>query len=406
MSPGTLRHKGNFFALLDMDIKKLYKKYSLNTYTRLGPVFVKGKGSFLWDQNHRSYLDLFPGWGVSILGHSHPRLAKVIAHQAKRLIHLPNNLFSVEQALLAKKIVDKSFPSKVFFANSGAEAVEGALKLSRLFGKGDRYEVITMENSFHGRTFGALSATGQKKYKQAFKPLVSGFKEARFNDFCDFKNKITPKTAAVMLELIQGEGGVNVADKEYIQKLCAYCRAKNILLIIDEVQTGMARTGKLFCYQNYGIKPDIMILSKGLGAGVPISAIVVNNRIAGLIKPGMHASTFGGSPLICRVCREVFNIIDKENIVSKTVKSGRDLNKRLQELKKKFSFIKQIRIKGLMSGLELDIESMPVFKKCLEKKLIVNSTHGNVIRIMPALNIEPRNLARGMDIFEKVLGEF
>ncbi|MDD3296788.1 MAG: aspartate aminotransferase family protein [Candidatus Omnitrophica bacterium] len=389
-----------------MDIKQLYKKYSLNTYTRLGPVFLKGKGSFLWDQNRRRYLDLFPGWGVSILGHSHPRLAKIIARQAKCLIHLPNNLFSVEQALLAKKIVDKSFPAKVFFANSGAEAVEGAVKLSRLFGKGSRYEVITMKNSFHGRTFGALSATGQKKYKEVFKPLVPGFKEARFNDFCDFKRKVTAKTAAVMLELIQGEGGVNVADKDYVQKLYAYCKAKNILLIIDEVQTGMARTGKLFCYQNYGIMPDIMILSKGLGAGVPISAIVVSNRISGLIKPGMHASTFGGSPLICRVCREVFDIIEMDGIILKTVKSGKYLNERLQALKSKFSFIKQIRIKGLMAGIELDIESLPVFKKCLEKKLIVNSTHGNVIRIMPALNIEQNNLTQGIDIFEEALKRF
>jgi len=388
-----------------MNTKNLFKKYSLNTYTRCGPVFVKGKGSWLWDQEGKKYLDLFPGWGVSILGHSHPKVVEAISKQARKMIHLPNNLYFKEQALLAEEIVKKSFPSKVFFGNSGAEAVEGAIKFSRLFGKGKRYEVISMKDSFHGRTFGALSATAQEVYKKPFKPILPGFKSAKFNDFESFKKQVTPKTVAVILELIQGEGGVNIASKEYIRKLKDFCKKNNILIIIDEVQTGMGRTAKLFCYQNYYLVPDVLILSKGLGAGVPISALVVNKRIADLIKPGMHASTFGGSPLVSEVSRQVFKIIEKEQIINNVQDKGSYLLKRLYDLKSKFSFIKDARGIGLMTGLELDIDSYPIFLECLKKKLVINSTHKKVLRIMPALNVTKLELDKGLKILEEVLSK-
>ncbi len=385
-----------------MDIKKLFREYSLNTYTRYGPVFVKGKGSWLWDDKGRAYLDLFPGWGVSILGHAHPKIAQVIQSQAKCLIHIPNNLYFKEQALLAQEIVKLSFPGKVFFANSGAEAVEGAIKFSRLFGKGKRFEVITMKNSFHGRTFGALSATAQKKHKDSFKPLLPGFKQAVFNDFESFKSKVNSKTAAVILELVQGEGGVNIADKEYVHKLRDFCRKHKILLIVDEVQTGMGRTAKLFCCQNYSLIPDIMILSKGLGAGVPISALVVKKNIADIIKPGMHASTFGGSPLVSRVSLEAFRIIKQDKLIKNARIKGDYLKESLRAFKKKFSFIKEVRGIGLMVGLELKIDSFPIFLKCLQKKLIINSTHKNVLRIMPALSVTKLELDKGLKILEEV----
>jgi len=399
----------------EASIKKLYKKYSLNTYTRCGPVFVKGKGSWLWDEKGSRYLDLFPGWGVSILGHAHPRIAQTIGKQAKKLIHLPNNLYFKEQALLAQEITMKSFPAKVFFANSGAEAVEGAIKFSRLFGcqrdgrfsgKGKRYEVISMENSFHGRTFGALSATAQQAYKKPFKPILPGFKVAKFNDFESFKRQVTPKTVAVILELIQGEGGINIAGKEYIQKLKEFCNRKKILIIIDEVQTGIGRTAKLFCYQNYALIPDILILSKGLGAGVPISALVINKKIADLMKPGMHASTFGGSPLVSKVSREVFKIIEQEKLIKNTKDKGSYLIKGLYALKKKFPFVKEVRGIGLMTGLELEIDSYPIFLECLKEKLLINSTHKKVLRIMPALNVTKPELDKGLKILEKVLARF
>ena len=388
-----------------MDIKKLYKQYSLNTYTRVGPVFVKGQGSWLWDERGNKYLDLLPGWGVSILGHCHPEIAKVISRQAKELVHLPNNLFSKEQALLAAEIVRRSFPAKVFFANSGAEAIEGAIKFSRLFGQGKRYEIITMKNSFHGRTFGALSATAQSKYKKPFRPILKGFKEARFNDFESFKSKVTSKTVAVLLELIQGEGGINVADKEYIKQLKEYCQKHNLLFMVDEVQTGMARTGKFFAYQNYSFTPDIMVLSKGLGAGVPISALVVKKAIADKFQPGMHASTFGGSPLVTRVSREVFKIIERENILNNVKQMGEYLYKRLSALKEKYSFIKEVRGKGLMLGLELSTDAQPLFLRCLEKKLVINATHKTVLRLLPALNVTKDELDKGLEILEEVFKE-
>ncbi len=383
-------------------IKKAFKDYSLNTYTRCGPVFVKGKGSWLWDDQGKVYLDLFPGWGVSILGHAHPKITAAINQQTRQLIHLPNNLYFKEQVLLAKEIVRRSFPAKVFFANSGAEAVEGAIKFSRLFGKGKRYEMIVMKNSFHGRTFGALSATAQKKHKVLFRPLLPGFKEAKFNDFISFKKKVTPKTVAVILELVQGEGGVNIASGEQINKIKNFCQKHKILFIVDEVQTGMGRTGKLFCYQNYALIPDIVILSKGLGAGVPISALVIKRAIADIIKPGMHASTFGGSPLVSRVSREVFKVIEQESLIKNAIVKGKYLRSRLVALKKKFSFIKEVRGIGLMVGLELKIDSYPIFLKCLDKKLIINSTHKKVLRIMPALNVKTGELDKGLKILESV----
>ncbi|UCD16016.1 MAG: aspartate aminotransferase family protein [Candidatus Omnitrophota bacterium] len=383
--------------------EKMFKEYVLPTYTRVGPVFVKGKGSFLWDEEANKYLDLFPGWGVSILGHCHPRIVKAISRQAAKLIHLPNNLYFKEQAALAKEIVNSSFASKVFFANSGAEAVEAALKFSRVYGrKGRRHEIIVMKNSFHGRTFGALSATAQPKYKAPFKPLLSSFKQAQFNDFSDFKKKVTPKTVGVILELIQGEGGVNVAKLDYVKKVREHCRENDLLFILDEVQTGMARTGELFCYQNYGVSPDIMVLSKGLGAGVPISAILVKKQIADIIEPGMHASTFGGSPFVSRVSLEVFKIIKEEKILSNVRKLSFYLFGRLRQFKKKFKVIKEIRGMGFMAGIELKVKSAPVFEEALKRRLIINSTHGNVLRIMPALNIKKQELEQGLNILEGI----
>lgn len=387
-------------------VKDLFAKYSLATYTRVGPVFVKGRGSWLWDEDGARYLDLFPGWGVSVLGHCHPKIVEAIETQAKKLIHLPNNLFFAEQALLAQKLVGLSFPGKVFFANSGAEAIEGAIKFSRIYGRETgRHEIVVMKNSFHGRTFGALSATGQDKYKQPFAPLLASFPEARFNDFSDFKKQVTAKTVAVMLELVQGEGGVNVADKDYIKKVKDYCREHNLLFIVDEVQTGMGRTGKLFCYENYGFSPDIMVLSKGLGAGIPISAVLAQEGIAAMIKPGMHASTFGGSPLVSSVSRRVFEVIEEEKLLGNVNEQGQYLFDRLGRLKKKFPFIKEVRGLGLMLGLELKGKSGPVFCAALKRKLIINATQENVLRIMPALNVKKDELDQGLDILEEVFNE-
>ncbi len=385
--------------------KQLFQKYSLNTYTRVGPVFVKGKGSWLWDEAGKRYLDLFPGWGVSILGHCHPRITKAISEQSKNLVHLPNNLFFKEQAKLAEVIVKKSFPSKVFFGNSGAEAIEGAVKISRLFGKGKRYEIITMKNSFHGRTFAALSATGQKKYQDPFKPIVPGFKEVQFDDIQAIEKKITSKTVAVLLELIQGEGGVNIASVSYVKEVAKLCKKRNLLFIVDEVQTGMGRTGKLFAYQYYGFKPDVMVLSKGLGAGVPISAIVVNKKISNVISPGMHASTFGGSPLVTAASYEAFSIIEQDGILENVLEQGEFLSEKLGEFKQRHPIIDKVRGKGLMIGMELKIPGQSIFSECLKKGLLINCTHENVLRLMPALNVSKYEIEYGLDILDKVLSK-
>ncbi|MCD6539409.1 MAG: aspartate aminotransferase family protein [Candidatus Omnitrophica bacterium] len=391
-----------------MSIKSLYKKYLLNTYTRTGPVFVKGKGSFLWDERGRKFIDFFPGWGVNILGHCHPRIVKVLSSQAKRLIHIPNNLYHKQQAELAAEIVKNSFKKgRVFFANSGAEAVEAGLKLAKAYGRRcQKLEIICMENSFHGRTLGALSCTAQEKYQAPFRPLLPHIKVARFGDFEDFKRKVSQKTCAVILEPIQGEGGVNFASKEYFLKLRRFSTENKILLIFDEIQTGLGRTGKLFCYQNYGIEPDLFTLSKGLGAGFPISALVVKEKYSDILKPGMHASTFGGNPLACRVGLEVFRIIKKEKVLENVQEKEVFLRKKLNAFSKKFGIIKEIRGLGFIWAIELKIEAKAVFEEAFKNRLIINSTHNTILRIMPALNIETSVLNKGLDILEKVLKKF
>ncbi len=375
-------------------------------YKKVGPTFVKGKGSYLWDEEGKRYLDLFPGWGVSILGHSHPRISKVISQQAKELIHLPNNLIHPYQEKAARELVKSSFGAKVFFANSGTEAVEAAIKFSRLYGGRRRYEIITMKNSFHGRTFGSLSATGQKKYRYPFRPLLPKFVEIRFNDFNDLKTKTNKNTVGIILELIQGEGGINVAEYDYIQKISAFCRKKDLLLIIDEVQTGMGRTSKMFCYQHYDIEPDIMLLSKGLGAGFPVSAMLVKKDIADIMGGGLHASTFGGNPLACRVVLEVLGVLREERILSNVKRVGSYLKEKLIRLKEKTDFIKEVRGKGLMVGIELKGKSYPIFEEVLKRGVIINSTHENVLRIMPALNVKKEEIDEGLKILEEVLKKY
>jgi acetylornithine/N-succinyldiaminopimelate aminotransferase len=260
-----------------------------------------------------------------------------------------------------------------------------------------------MRNSFHGRTFGAMSATGQAKYKDPFKPILPSFIEAEFNNFNDLVAKLTEKTIAVLMEPIQGEGGINIASQEYIKEVKEFCERNSLLFIFDEVQTGMGRTGKLFAFQHYGVIPDIMLLSKGLGAGVPISAIVAGPKVYDLISPGMHASTFGGGPLVTKTSLETFKIIKEEKLLKNAERMGKYLTDRLEAFKKKFNFIKEIRSVGLMVGMELTCDSFPVFSAALDKGLIVNSTHQTVLRIMPALNVTRAEIDKGMTILGDVL---
>jgi len=379
-----------------------YKENIMPTYTKLPLVFVKGKGSRLWDIHNKVYLDFFPGWGVGNLGHCHPKVMQAVRKQVSKLIFISNNYYHIPQAKLAKEIVYRTYPAKVFFCNSGAEANEAAIKFSRKFGRG-RFEIITFENSFHGRTLAALAATGQKKYQEGFKPLPEGFKTVKFNDIEAVKNTVSDKTVAIMLELIQGEGGVNVAAADFVFSLRKICDEKNLLLIIDEVQTGIGRTGKLFCYQHYGIVPDIITLAKALGGGLPIGAMAVKKEIADILGIGTHASTFGGGPVICEAALAVLRAIQKEKLLANAKNSGDYLFLKLNELKDRYGIIKEVRGLGLMAGIELNIDGKTIVEKCIEKGLLINCTHDKVLRLMPALNITKKEIDKAVSILEDVL---
>ncbi len=384
------------------EVFEAYKEFIMPTYTKVPLIFVKGKGSRLWDIHSNVYLDLFPGWGVGNLGHCHPKVMQAVRDQISKLIFIPNNYYQIQQAKLAKELVYRSYPSKVFFCNSGAEANEGAIKLARKFGQG-RFEIITFDNAFHGRTLATLTATGQKKYQQGFEPLVEGFKSVKFNDMNAVKNALTDKTVGIMLELIQGEGGVNVANKDFVLELRKLCDERSLLLIIDEVQTGIGRTGKYFCYQHYGITPDIVTLAKALGGGLPIGAMLVKKEIADTLQPGMHASTFGGGPVISKTALAVLTAIQKEKLLNNALKMGEYLFARLNELKNNYPVIKELRGIGLMIGVELGIVGKQVVDKCIEKGLLINCTHETVLRLMPALNITKKEIDKAVKILDEVL---
>lgn len=389
-----------------MTMKEILESYNDNillTYTRQPIVFVKGKGSILTDMTGKKYLDFFPGWGVSNLGHCHPKVMGAVREQIGKLIHIPNNFYNPHQAKLAKELNRIAFASKVFFCNSGAEANEAAIKFVRAWGQTKKFEIITTVNAFHGRTMGALTATPQEKYQKPFVPLLEGFKHVPFNDIDALEKAITPATAAIMIELVQGEGGINVATKEYVQAIRKICDAKKILFVVDEVQTGMARTGKMFGYENYGITPDIMTLAKALGGGLPIGAMLVKKDLADVFKPGMHGSTFAGSPLVTKVALGVIKAIGEDKILSNVKTQGAYLTQKLEGLKTKHQIIKEVRGLGLMIGVELTQEGAQIFKECLNRGLIINCTQGNVLRIMPALNVTKRQIDKAIFILDKAM---
>ena len=381
-----------------------YDRYVIGTYTRIPTVIVKGKGLKVWDIENNEYLDFFPGWAVSGLGHCHPKVVNAVRNYLKKIIHVPNNYYNILQGKLAQKIIENSFEGKVFFCNSGAEANEGAIKLVRAYGnpKG-RNEIITMNNSFHGRTLTTITATGQPKYHKGFEPLPEGFKYVPFNDVKALENAITDKTIAIMMEPIQGEGGINVASDSYVKKIREICDKKDIVLIFDEVQTGMGRTGRMFCFEHYGIEPDVMTLAKSLGGGLPIGATVASKKFADVLKPGMHASTFGGSPVVCSAALAVFEAIKEEKLLANTQKMGEYLLEKLSELKKKKTAIKEIRGKGLMIGAELTIEGKGIVEACFREKLLINCAHVNVLRLMPGMIVTRKQIDKAIGILDKVM---
>ena len=393
-----------------MELKKLLDEsshYLMNTYNRFPVVLRKGRGMKVWGIDGKEYLDFVGGVAVNCLGHCHPKVVIAIQKQAQRLIHVSNYYHIEPQIKLAKLLVENSFADKVFFCNSGAEANEAAIKLARKYFSEQaghyRFEIVTALNSFHGRTLATLSATGQDKFKEGFAPLVPGFKHAEFNDIDALEAAITKDTCAVLLEPIQGEGGVKIPDPDYLRDVRELCNRHGILLILDEVQTGMGRTGKLFAYEHYGITPDIMTLAKGLGGGVPIGAMLATNRIASAFQPATHGSTFGGNPLVCAAALATIDVLLEDDfILDQCRRMGKYFKKRLEELKKEFpSIIADISGMGLLIGMELVRDGAPVVKACLERGILINCTAGNILRFMPPLIVTEKEIDHLIDILEQ-----
>ncbi|HET6441555.1 MAG TPA: aspartate aminotransferase family protein [Phycisphaerae bacterium] len=380
-----------------------FNKYVMSNYTRLPLVAVRGEGPYIWDADGKRYLDLFSGWAVTGVGHCHPRLAEAIAKQAAKLIFMPNTWYTEPQGRLAEWIATTSFGGKCFFCNSGAEANEGAIKLARLATAKEKYKIISFENSFHGRTFAAITATAQPKYQQGFAPLVPGFSYAPLNDLKAVEKLVDGETAAILIEPIQGEGGVNVADAEFLRALRDLCDQRGMVLIFDEVQTGVGRCGTWWGYQVPGVEPDIMTMAKQLGGGTAIGAMCAKPEVAEHLKPGTHASTFGGNPLAAAAGCAVFEIIRDENLLENTQKMGAYLKQRMLELKQDSPLIAEVRGAGLMVGVELTESGAGVAAACLAKGLHINCTHGTVLRIMPPLTITREQLDEGLDVLADVL---
>jgi acetylornithine/N-succinyldiaminopimelate aminotransferase len=367
----------------------LSEKYVAHTYARYPILLVKGKGTRVWDREGIEYLDFVSGLGVCSLGHCHPKVVKAIQDQAERLIHVSNLYYIEPQIRLASLLCEYSFADQVFFCNSGAEANEGALKLARKYAKGkmegNRYEIITMERSFHGRTLATLTATAQEKFHKGYSPLMPGFKYVPFNDIEAVRKAIDSKTCAVMLEPIQGEGGVNCPSEGYLKALREICDEKKVLLIFDEVQVGMGRTGKLFAYEHEAVEPDMLTLAKSLAGGIPIGALLIKEGIAESFEPGDHASTFGGNPLATAAGVAALTAIMEEGMLENCQKVGDYFFSRLEEIKRKFPFVKEIRGKGLILGIELKMEGGPIVIEMMKKGFLINCTMGNVLRFLPPL---------------------
>ncbi len=386
------------------DVIKQYDAYVMNTYVRSPLVITKAKGSRVWDVEGREYLDLFPGWGVSGLGYNHPWVMAALRGQAGRVVHVSNNYYHPLQWRAAKRLVEASFDGTVFFSNSGAEAVETAIKLARRWGEG-RHEIIVMEQSFHGRTMAALSATGQSKHQEGFEPLLPGFVRVPFNDLAAVQAAVTPRTCAVLVEPIQGEGGVRVADDGFLTGLRRLCDERRLLLILDEIQTGMGRTGTWFAYQHSGAEPDLLLTAKMLGGGFPIGAVVAKRALAGVLGPGTHATTYGGSPLGCACILAAFEAVEKQRLLERVNALSPVLFARLRALKERVPAIREVRGRGFMAGVELGASGRPIVEACRAKRLLINCTQETVLRLLPALTITRAQLDRGLAMLEEALVE-
>ncbi|HAD57797.1 MAG TPA: aspartate aminotransferase family protein [Planctomycetaceae bacterium] len=381
----------------------LFDQYVIPNYGRYPVSLVRGEGSRVWDAEGRSFLDLFPGWGCNILGYSHVGLVEAIQEQVSRLIHVPNTWYIEQQGRFAEFLCSRSF-GKAFFCNSGAEANEAAIKLARLHGAAaGRYRMITFERGFHGRTFGALTATAQPKYHEGLGPLMAGFRYAAMGDLEGVETLIDDETCAIMIEPVQGEGGVRIPDVEFLQGLRNLCDAHGLLLVFDEVQTGMGRTGEWFGYQQFDVQPDVLTMAKGLAGGVACGALITRDEYAGDLRPGMHASTFGGNSLAMAAGLATGEAIEREGLLQNVKDNADYVRERLEGVRETLPIIRELRICGMMIGIDLNIPSGPAVGKAMEKGVLLNATQDTVVRLLPALNITRGDLEEGLDVVISVL---
>lgn len=388
------------------DLKDNAAKYLMQTYTRQPISIVRGHGAKVYDMEGREYLDFVGGIAVNLLGHGHPDLVRAIQQQAAQLIHVSNLYYTEPQVTLAKILVEHSFADRVFFCNSGAEANEAAIKLARRYAHmkygESRFEIITMKNSFHGRTLAMITATGQDKVQKGFEPLMPGFSYAPFNDMAALEAMAGERTAGIMLEPVQGEGGVHVAGREYLTRLREFCTAHDILLIFDEVQTGMGRTGTLFAYEQLGVAPDIMTLAKGLGGGVPIGACLAKESVAAAFSTGAHASTFGGNPLACAAAVAVCRALLEGQVLDRVKPMGDYLANALTECKARHHVVRDVRGIGLLQGMELDIDAKTVVAEALSRGVLINAAGERVLRFVPPLVITTQEIDQLIDTLNAI----
>jgi acetylornithine/N-succinyldiaminopimelate aminotransferase len=388
-------------------IIQMFDRYVIGNYRRYPVCLVRGEGSYVWDAEDIRYLDFFPGWGCALLGHCPPRIVAAVQEQVAQLIHVPNTWYIEAQGQLAWALNQHSgFDGRAFFCNSGTEANEAVIKLARLNGKPDRYKIITMTNSFHGRTMGALSATGQPNYHQGVEPMLPGFSYVPFGDLEALAGQIDAETCAILVEPIQGEGGINIAPNGYLQGLRQLADQHKLMLIFDEVQCGMGRTGTWFGFQHWPVTPDAVTLAKALGGGVAVGGLVAKPEFAEKLKPGTHAATFGGNPIACRAALATIETIEQEGLLERARDIGAGFRKRFESLRQRCPWIHEIRVLGAMIGLELTVDGTSIVNECLKRRLLINCTHGTVIRLLPSLLLSDEELKEGCDILEEVLLNF
>ncbi len=391
------------FALSSTETIDLFHRYVVPNYGRYPVCLVRGEGSQVWDSEGNAYLDLFPGWGCNLLGHCPGPVVKAMQEQVATLIHVPNTWYTEPQGQWAKMLSERSFGGQAFFCNSGTEANEAAIKLARLHTPKARYKIITFEGGFHGRTLGSTAATAQPKYHEGLGPLMAGFVYAPFGNLDAVSKLIDQETAAIMIEPIQGEGGVRIPPEGFLTGLRALCDEHDLLLIFDEVQTGCGRTGNWFAYQELGVTPDIMTLAKALCGGVAGGALITTPEIAPSLRPGMHAATFGGNPLAARAGIATLEMIEDENLLDRAAKLGKLFESRLTELATECDLISEVRVRGVMIGVELRIPGADLVQKCLDRRLLINCTNNQVLRLLPAMTLSDAQAHQGCDILTEVI---